>query len=877
MCLQATEDLHMYLPPILADRYRLVRTIGKGRSLVYEAVDQRLNNRRCAIKILDLNQDSREKIEHEINILATHALNLFFTPDIYDKGSDNAQAYIVMEYIEGETLTPTWDSTQVEQFVQIMLKYLVRLHATGIIHRDLKPQNIISTGNLDRPYVLIDFGIAKHGNETLTDAREQLSVNYAAPEQFTSTTDVRSDLFSLGATAYTLVVGRPPPNAMERLLNDTVIPPGQCVSNVSLALNTVIMEMLQLIPENRPPNAEAALKILDELSSETVQVDRLVSQTSPTFSTAINTDVHQPKTQSSINELPGRPKSEYQWLALLILGFIVIIGLQFIKPNGDIPLNFTRESTAQPSHEVSGDNPTTTHTANVDSNLPIITPTSTPIPIVSMCKDVSRKDLGGFDLLRDQGVIIYNHKSTAGAVLNDKVRVVKVYQNGLLIGYHATADNPVNGLSYLNSTTMMDCNTTDGTSGQNINAIAVDQSNRVWVGSESNGLVMFDRMIMRRYSEKDVLPSNEIFGLTAQENRVWIATRNGVATVENGETWDTPYQARQNFSIAFDDVHTVAIDGSGWIWIGHISNGISLLRKGQTWKHYPTDKQEFAGVKIRDILVLKKDGQEQVWIATADGGVILYQNDRWTTYDMTSGMPSNEVQDIAVDKYQRLWFATSKGVVFFDGHNWFTYNNLPTYSIAFGSASNPTCSGCRFDDDSVWTGTDGYGITYSRLPYPDQAINVSRICFWVLEKSQICPPITQSSLTVTATYTATLLQPGEQLHFFIEVIPQGGYDLSATRGDMLINIDPGNKALFGVHENIGVAREVAPGERYTFFQSDKPLVATDLDTCQRDGNELVCSSSWRLWIRTRHAGSSIRLVFRVSSPLSIPTITPHSS
>lgn len=832
----------MHLPPILAERYQLVRAIGKGRSFVYEAIDLRLSNRRCAIKIFDLNQDSREKIQHEIGILATHALKLFFIPDIYDTGSDGSQAYIVMEYIAGETLRAPWEPIHVEQFVRTLLQYLIQMHAVGIIHRDIKPQNIISTNKAERPYVLIDFGIAKHGTETLSDARVQLSTDYAAPEQFTATTDARSDLFSLGATAYTLLVGNPPPDAMKRLVNDTLLAPSQAVPNVSQALDVVIMEMLQLKPENRPLNATAALKLLDELSSPTVGNEYQATQPDPMHAVAVvaveddhqdnqvrsmRTAVDRSVVPPSTNRVFVRLVRRYWWLALMLVGLVL---LSFI----------------------------------------LIDFMSTSLSAISICKAASRKELGGFEFLRDQGVVVYNHTSTGGAVLNDKVRVVKVYQNGLLIGYHATADNPANGFSYLSDRTMLDCNTPEGTSGQNVNTIAVDQADRVWVGSENGGLVLFDRSTIEHYSENDVLPSNEIFGLTAQANRVWIATRNGVATVENGETWDTPYQAQQNLSIAFDDVHAIAVTDSGWIWIGHISNGISLLRKGQSWQHYPTANQEFVGVKIRDILVLQKDGQEQVWIATADGGIVLYQNDTWTTYDITNGLPSNEVQDIAVDPYQRVWFATSKGVVFFDGDTWFTYNHLPTYSIDFGSAANPACRECRFDDDSVWTGTEGYGLTYSRLPYPDQAINVDRVCFWLPEQSQVCPPLTQAGAAVTATYTTTLLQPGDKLNFLIEVVPQGGYELSKTRGDMLINADPGNVALFGVHENIGVTSNVAPGEPYTFFHPDKPLVATDLDACQRDGDTFVCSSSWRLWTHTRHAGPSIKLVFRVSAPPSIP-------
>jgi len=865
----------MPLPPSLAERYRLIRPIGKGRSVVYEAIDLRLSNRRCAIKILDVDQESREKIAHEISILALYAPELFFIPHVYDSGNDGTQAYIVMEYVEGETLNPPWDPVQAEQFVRTMLRYLIQLHAVGIIHRDLKPQNIICTRSADRPYVLIDFGIAKYGPETLTSARDQLSVDYAAPEQFISTTDVRSDLFSLGATAYTLLVGSPPPSAMKRSHNETFVSPGQFVPQVSPALDSLITEMLRLQPEHRPPSAEAALNLLDELSSTTVQVDRSSYRADTTLRTVVNTDVHKPEAQLSSTRAKERPALRYIWLILLIFSAILLLMTQFISRSKRDFADATQTARQQLDPTSGEPTPSTSITVanTTTSSIPTATLTPTVIPVISICKEAGRKKLGGFDFPRSQGVVIYNYASTKGAVINDRVRIVKVHQNGLLIGYHATDGNASNGLSYLSNTTMIDCNAPGQTNGMNINAIAVDQAGRVLVGGEHGGLVVFDRMEARHYDTKNVLPSDEIFGLNTQGERVWISTRKGIATVEHGDEWNTLYQAAQNLSIASDEVTSVAVDSSGWVWVGHINSGISLLRTGQPWKHYPTQQHEFSGTQIRDILVLKKDGQDQIWIATADGGVILYQNNSWKTFNTSNGLPSNNVQDIAVDKHQRLWFATSKGVVFFDGQDWFTYNTLPTFSIDFGTTSNPSCSGCHFDDDSVWTGTMDQGLTYSRLPYPDQAFDVVRICFWLPDQPQNCPQLTQSSMTVTATYTATTLQPNEKLYFLLDITPRGGYTLSKFRGDQLLNVDPDNRILFGVHDNIDVEKEIAPGELFEFFDSNKPLTAMDLDACQREKDELVCTSSWRLWVRTRHAGPLIRLVFRVKAPLAMPAST----
>ena len=201
-------------PQLLQAKYRLIGLLGQGGfGIVYEAKDVRLN-RRYAIKIITAtNATQQSQVEAEANILAQYARQFPFIPEIYDIWSDGPRTYLVMEFVEGQTVgelitQSAWQPSQVEHFLRVVLRDLGQLHDINIIHRDIKPDNIKRTPK--GRYVLLDFGISKQQGATLTGAKA-LSPYYSSPEQVRGqATDARSDLYSLGATAYHLVTGTLP-------------------------------------------------------------------------------------------------------------------------------------------------------------------------------------------------------------------------------------------------------------------------------------------------------------------------------------------------------------------------------------------------------------------------------------------------------------------------------------------------------------------------------------------------------------------------------------------------------------------------------------------------------------------------------------------
>lgn len=268
---------------ILNNKYVLTRLLGNGGfGEVYEAYDPRLGTH-YAVKIVHCEtEEKRRQVTREAKLLAQHSKKLRFIPDVYDVWPDGQKTNLVMEFIEGPTLQARleqspqpWPADRVELFLRILLRHLDQLHDAGIVHRDLKPSNI--KDHPERGYILLDFGIAKQ-SETYTFAKEVGTIEYAPLEQLTQggSTDQRSDLYSLGATAYQLLTRQLPipPHLRHAARHDgqgeILIPPGRLVPGVPPALERTLLALLGLDPTQRPANARAALALLDGSTTDTV-------------------------------------------------------------------------------------------------------------------------------------------------------------------------------------------------------------------------------------------------------------------------------------------------------------------------------------------------------------------------------------------------------------------------------------------------------------------------------------------------------------------------------------------------------------------------------------------------------------------------------
>ena len=266
---------------VLRDRYRLTNIVGQGgMGSVYRAEDLRLPGRLCAIKEVtpdphlsqELRDQSHQQFLQEASILAQ--LDHPNLPKVSDFFSDNNRDYLVMDYVPGKDLKQWLDDTRAQNHKlseitvlgwasQIVdaLSYLHR-QSPPVVHRDIKPSNIKLTP--DDRIKLVDFGLVKllspDEARTITVVQGRGTALYTPLEQYggdSGHTDVRTDIYALGATFYHLLTDFPPPDAKSRFLNPRIMrSPEQLNNKVSHGVSETIMWAMEMHPDDRPQSIE---------------------------------------------------------------------------------------------------------------------------------------------------------------------------------------------------------------------------------------------------------------------------------------------------------------------------------------------------------------------------------------------------------------------------------------------------------------------------------------------------------------------------------------------------------------------------------------------------------------------------------------------
>jgi serine/threonine-protein kinase len=275
-----------FLGRTIAARYRLIRRLGSGGMSVVYLARHELISRLSAIKILrpelSLIAEHRERFLREAR--AVNRINHENIVEITDVGESDGIAYLVMEFIEGESLLDhiqrgrlAWP--RAARIGMQVASALARAHQMGVIHRDLKPENILllrrDASDTESEHVkLTDFGIAKLTGEPSLTLNEQLfgTPGYIAPEYVGGIgIDGRSDIYSLAVVVYEMVTGVLPfdgkgqSELLLKPLTSAPIPPSQRVQGLPPDLESLLLRCLARDPAERPHDAFAMHDALQDI------------------------------------------------------------------------------------------------------------------------------------------------------------------------------------------------------------------------------------------------------------------------------------------------------------------------------------------------------------------------------------------------------------------------------------------------------------------------------------------------------------------------------------------------------------------------------------------------------------------------------------
>lgn len=252
-------------------RYIQLRLIGRGgMARVYCGYDPTLG-RAVALKLLNeeserlmLEARNQARVEHE-NVCK-----------VYEVGEVDSKQYICMQYVQGRTLGDVAAEMNLTEKVEVIRKIADAVHSAhkqGLVHRDIKPSNIMlekTEAGPWKPYIL-DFGLARlQAAPGITQKGMILGTpHYMPPEQARAETiDMRSDVYSLGATFYELITGRPPftgttSEVILKVLQEDAVPVRKIKREIPADLETIVMKCLEKDPAARYQTAKALANDLE--------------------------------------------------------------------------------------------------------------------------------------------------------------------------------------------------------------------------------------------------------------------------------------------------------------------------------------------------------------------------------------------------------------------------------------------------------------------------------------------------------------------------------------------------------------------------------------------------------------------------------------
>jgi eukaryotic-like serine/threonine-protein kinase len=270
--------------PAKIGKYEVLAMLGRGgMGVVYKAYNPKLDSL-VAIKMMTVGHAEDPELLQRFyrEAQATASLQHPNIVTVYDLGEQDGSPYLVMQYLEGESLEAILASGRLLRAAE-KIHYVLEAchglsyaHGRGIVHRDIKPANIMILK--DGGVKLVDFGIAHIASNTLTRTGQMMgSLNYMSPEQVEGSVDARTDIFSLGVVLYQVFTNRLPfqggstASTLRKILHDPPPPLAQFLTTYPKEIEAIILHALA---KNREERYQSA----DELALDLLQVHEQLKQ-----------------------------------------------------------------------------------------------------------------------------------------------------------------------------------------------------------------------------------------------------------------------------------------------------------------------------------------------------------------------------------------------------------------------------------------------------------------------------------------------------------------------------------------------------------------------------------------------------------------------
>jgi serine/threonine protein kinase len=326
---------------VLSDRYRLEAKLGSGgMSTVYLARDEVLD-RPVAVKLMHREMteqpDQLERFNQEARAVAK--LSNPNVVAVIDAGEDGGRPYIVLEYVQGETLKQrisrvgSLDATEAIAYALEIAQGLAVAHEAEMVHRDVKPQNVLidATGRAK----LTDFGISRQLNDEGVTATGRVigTTDYVAPEQaMGKDVDPRSDIYSLGIVLFEMLTGDVPFEADNQIgvamkhVNEALPDVQVLRPDISAASGRVVDKATAKDPDDR-------YSTIDEMAEDlqaALEVEAIRAGGTTGEATSVLDALPAPRRQ-----LPSSNSSPWPAVVMLVVALMIAAGTAYFISRGD--------------------------------------------------------------------------------------------------------------------------------------------------------------------------------------------------------------------------------------------------------------------------------------------------------------------------------------------------------------------------------------------------------------------------------------------------------------------------------------------------------------------------------------------------------------